>query len=137
LPDLEEIRVHLCDRCEGAWYPLGSLSAVGQTSRLSVAQTDLSVSLIPDKKTDLEATARCPVCADTMSRFTFSLAPEVKLDECLEHGTWLDDGELGTILDSIAEVHADMASFRQSKDGHQSEPFAFTARVLKALLSRA
>ena len=136
--NVSETHVYLCDECEGAWYPVGSLTAVGQTSRESVAGTELAVSLVGDKLVDLEHAARCPICRIIMNRYTFSLAPEVKLDECLEHGTWLDDGELGTIMDSIAAAHADIASLRRAKDGEAAgEPFAFTLRVLNALLSRA
>ena len=140
LPENGGVSVHLCDKCEGAWYPRGSLSAVGQGGREVVSDSDLVVSLVADTNTDLEPATHCPVCAEAMNRFTFSLAPEVKLDECVEHGTWLDDGELGTILDSIAAAHADVAALRQGRDGADGtagEPFTFTLRVLNALLSRA
>ena len=138
LPELGESQLHLCERCEGTWYPLGSLAALGQSDRQSVERTDLAVSLVGDKQVDLEKAVDCPGCGLPMNRFTFSLAPEVKLDECLEHGIWLDDGELGTILDSIADAHRDVAASEQNKEGEApGQPFAFTLRVLDALLSKS
>lgn len=138
VPEDGGLTIHLCDKCEGAWYPRGSLSALGQSGRGTVTRSDLVVSLVADTNTDVEPVTHCPVCAEGMNRFTFSLAPEVKIDECVEHGTWLDDGELGTILDSIAEAHSDIAAMRRARDGDgQVEPFTFTIRVLNALLSRA
>lgn len=143
LPELgEDVKVHLCDVCQGAWYPLGSLLRVGQCGRLSVERSELAQSLTGQKleSVDLEHPVRCPDCNQPMNRFTFSLAPTVKVDECLEHGTWLDDGELGPILDSIAESERDVADLRviMADDSDTVEHLhAFNMRLLNTLLPSA
>jgi Zn-finger nucleic acid-binding protein len=79
-----------------------------------------------------------------MSRFSYSLAPQVKIDECFDHGTWLDDGELGTIIEAVAHSSADMAKYRQgisdmrqqmdidgiARGGSALNPVAATLRLL-------
>ncbi len=136
LPASGAVQVHLCEKCEGAWYPLGSLTQVGRTTRESLNTSELSVSLVADQEVDVEAAARCPVCQEQMNRFTFPMAPEVKIDECLDHGTWLDDGELGSIIDSVSEAHRGLAELRDARQDPSGEPFVFTLKVLNTLLAR-
>jgi Zn-finger nucleic acid-binding protein len=151
LSQLSNAVIRLCPECEGAWYPHGALSAVGDASADLIEGTDLSVSLVADKleKVDLEATVECPECHQTMRRFSYSLAPEVKIDECFEHGTWLDDGELGAILESVAASREDMEKYRQAiadmrqrmdmdgiaKGSSALNPFAATLRLLNWMFS--
>jgi Zn-finger nucleic acid-binding protein len=149
LPELNDAEIYLCTDCEGTWYPSGALTAVGQSPLSAIETSQLSVSLVADKleKIDLEADVDCPVCQQKMTRFSYSLAPEVKIDECLDHGTWLDDGELGTIINSIAETQSDIREYRQKIQEKRKEmnidgvarggsnPFALTIRVLNALFS--
>lgn len=151
LPELDGAQIHLCPQCEGAWYPHGALTSVGQSSAQLLAGTDLSVSLVGDKleHVDLEAAVGCPVCQQTMSRFSYSLAPEVKIDECFEHGTWLDDGELGTIIESVAASREDLERYRQDISAMRQEmgmdgvargatlnPFAATLRLLNWMFTK-
>lgn len=142
LPASGAVEVHMCEKCEGAWYPLGSLTRVGRTTRESLNTSELSVSLVADQEVDVEAAARCPVCEAQMNRFIFPLAPEVKIDECLDHGTWLDDGELGSIIDSVTEAHLGLDELRRSRgaegsSSEEGEPFVFTLKVLNTLLARS
>ena len=146
---LEQAEVHICPECEGGWYPHGALTAVGQSSLIG---TELEASLVGDKleKVDLDADVQCPVCSEVMSRFSYTLAPQVKIDECFEHGTWLDDGELGAIVDAVAASSASMARYRQdiqdmrkemdmdgiAKGGSVLNPIALSIRVLNALFSK-
>lgn len=153
LENLGGAEVYLCQECEGAWYPHGSLGSVGQSSVDTLEASDLAVTLEGDKvdKVDLEAEAACPVCFKTMNRFSYLLAPSVKIDECPEHGTWLDDGELGEIVDAIAISTSKMARYREdiremrqemnldgiARGGSVLNPIALTMRVLNHMFSRS
>jgi Zn-finger nucleic acid-binding protein len=153
LPDLGNAEIHLCPECEGAFYPHLALGEVGQSDLKVIEGTELAVSLVGDKleKVDLEADVCCPVCSETMNRFSYTLAPQVKLDECFEHGTWLDDGELGVIIEAIAASTASMAEYRKgitdmrkemnidgiAKGGSALNPFALTIRLLNSLFSKS
>ena len=45
---------------------------------------------------------RCPVCGEFMSRRNYARRSGVIVDECREHGLWLDDGELRRISAFVA-----------------------------------
>lgn len=146
---LDGAEVHLCPECEGGWYPHGALTAVGNHSLVG---TELEASLVGDKleKVNLDADVPCPVCSQVMNRFSYTLAPQVKIDECFEHGTWLDDGELGAIVDAVAASSASMAKYRQdiqdmrkemnmdgiAKGGSVLNPIALSIRILNAMFSK-
>lgn len=148
-----DVTIHLCTRCEGAWYPRGCLADVGQSPPELIAASDLVVCLVGDKLEiiDQEAEVACPECAQTMNRFSYALAPKIKLDECQEHGTWLDDGELGAMLQAIEESSAEMARYREGIEDMRKKmdiegiirgtspynPFALTLRLLHSLFSRS
>ena len=148
-PELDGAEIFVCGNCEGAWYPEQALSRVGGASYSDIEGSALSASLVSDQthKVNLDADVACPVCQQTMSRFHYALAPEVMLDECAGHGTWLDDGELGVILNSVAEARADIDEYRRGVEEKRKEmnmtgvakgggnPFALTLRVLNALFS--
>lgn len=147
--------VHLCDKCEGAWYPQEALVAVTDTSSTNlVASSDLGVVLVADhlETVDLDQPLACPVCGQGMARFSYALSPDLKIDECMEHGTWLDDGELGTILEQLArrekeaqpgpELETERAAAQAeldaaAKGGSILNPFSLTIRALNALFSRS
>lgn len=149
--ELGGAEVYLCPQCEGGWYPHGSLTAVGQSTPEAIEGSDLGVSLVGDKleNVDLDADVECPVCSQVMNRFSYTLAPKVKIDECFEHGTWLDDGELGAIVDAIATSTASVTKYRQdiremrkemdmdgiAKGGSVLNPIALSLRILNSLFS--
>ena len=104
--EIEGSSVQACSHCEGAWYPDEALGSVTDHSFSELKETDLSPSLVPDKlaRVDLEEPVACPVCAVQMSRYTYSLTCPIELDECPEHGVWLDDGELGTLMQYLTDL---------------------------------
>lgn len=148
-PDLQDAQVHMCPQCEGAWYPRKSLNEVAQSEREWVEGSEISAVLEADKldMVDLEAPVSCPVCGDEMKRYEYALAPDVELDECPEHGIWLDDGELGVIMEKIGQnralsekARADVERVREEMGiddvargkgaGVLTYPFALTLRLL-------
>lgn len=150
-PELGDAKVHLCPSCEGAWYPESSLTALtDKVGRSEIQSSDLAPTLVGDKldTVNLEAPVFCPECGERMSRFSYALAPKTQLDECLEHGMWLDDGELGVMLDQMLARTEGLAKERQQLEAMKEEmaldqiakgamnPFGMTLRLLNSLLSR-
>ncbi|MCA9778235.1 MAG: zf-TFIIB domain-containing protein [Candidatus Eremiobacteraeota bacterium] len=154
LPDLDETHVFLCPGCDGCWYPRKSLNEVAQAERDWLAGTEIADVLEADKldAIDLDAPVSCPVCDEQMKRYEYALAPDVELDECVEHGIWLDDGELGVIMDKIAEnrdlsekARADVERVRKEMGIDDvakgkganviTYPFALTLRLLNKVFS--
>jgi Zn-finger nucleic acid-binding protein len=103
---IESSEVNACPNCEGTWYPDEALGNVTDHTFRELKATGLSPSLVPDQlaKVDLDKPVNCPECDRQMSRYTYSLACQIVLDECPEHGVWLDDGELGTLMQYLTEL---------------------------------
>ncbi len=104
---LAESRLKTCPNCEGTWYPGEALSAVTDHSLSELQESPLRPSLVADRlqSVDLEKPIDCPVCARPMMRYRYTMTCDVVLDECLEHGVWLDDGELGTLMAFLEQLY--------------------------------
>ena len=50
----------------------------------------------------------CPVCAGPLKRHVFSFDSGVVVDRCRNHGLWLDDGELASLLDYLSKGDAEI-----------------------------
>lgn len=103
---IEAAEVRACGNCEGTWYPDEALAEVTDHTFSELKQTPLAQSMVPDQlaKVDLDEPISCPECGEQMSRYTYSLTCPIVLDECIEHGVWLDDGELGTLMQYLTEL---------------------------------
>lgn len=95
-----------CGECEGTWYPGEALGTVTDHSLSELRQGPLKETLVADKleAIDLEAPISCPRCARPMMRYRYTMSCDVILDECLEHGVWLDDGELGSLMKFLEDM---------------------------------
>ena len=104
---LEESQLKTCPKCEGTWYPGEALGAVTDHSLAELKQSPLEPSLEADRldTVDLEKPINCPVCSRPMVRYRYTMTCDVVLDECLEHGVWLDDGELGSLMAFLEELY--------------------------------
>lgn len=142
--DLSE--VYACPGCEGAWYPDEALGSVTDHTFSELKATELRETMVPDRLAlvDLEQTINCPVCSETMLRYTYSLTCPIELDECPKHGIWLDDGELGTLVQylndldkRVNEKHEMLMSERNIWALHElsksSEPHSLPGEVLAVI----
>ena len=103
---IEAAEVRACSNCEGTWYPDEALAEVTDHTFSELKETPLAQRMVPDQlaKVDLDEPIGCPECGEQMSRYTYSLTCPIVLDECIEHGVWLDDGELGTLMQYLTEL---------------------------------
>lgn len=103
---IEESAVMACPNCEGAWYPGESLGEVTDQTFSQLKETGLAATMVPDKlaRVDLDQPVACPECGEKMARFSYSMTCPIVLDECPAHGVWLDDGELGTLMQYLTEL---------------------------------
>lgn len=91
----------LCRGCEGCWLDGKNLERLLDGEQ--IVGTALGVTLVEDDHgVELEAPVNCPRCARVMRRFEYGGDSQVILDACREHGVWLDDGELGSLLEYVA-----------------------------------
>lgn len=92
--------VHGCRRCGGVWVDRDTLD----TMLASAAQQGSGDGRAPDvKRRQLSMTGAvvyrpCSVCGTTMNRRNFARISGVIVDDCREHGTFFDAGELEDVL---------------------------------------
>ncbi len=100
----EGVELDRCPQGHGIWLDRGELRAVvlseiedrpvdEELSALDAAARDHGQNLLAEVS---RGPRNCPVCATAM-RITEYAGSGVAIDECLEHGVWLDDGELERI----------------------------------------
>ena len=93
---------HLCPRCEGVWVDKGALSQLVQASQEEIGRSPLSATLEANhEEIPLADLVSCPVCSKTMTRYIYCADSGIALDRCVDHGIWLDDGELAQAMDYL------------------------------------
>ena len=94
-----------CTVCAGMWIPIESFDRlVKQQSEGSELSLEGSRTKGP-KKAVLDQNVsyiKCPECDRLMNRFNFARVSGVIVDECREHGVWLDADEMGKIAAFVA-----------------------------------
>lgn len=113
---IDESVVKACPNCEGAWYPGEALGCVTDLTFNELKHTALKPSMVADQlaKIELDEPVNCPRCGVQMSRYTYSLTCPIVLDECPAHGVWLDDGELGTLMQYLTELDKRVGARQES-----------------------
>jgi len=90
--------IERCNNCFGLFFDPGELQAFLQTA---VAQTyEVNFKEITNINLDRVKINRpfryikCPECGRIMNRINFGYRSGVVMDQCKDHGVWLDNGEL-------------------------------------------
>ncbi len=97
--------VQLCGQCEGVWLRKASLRDFARVPREQMENSPLAATLVDDHPdAQVDPRLKCPVCFGDMVRFNYAGDSGVIADNCKDHGIWLDDGELGVILDFLKKV---------------------------------
>ncbi len=96
----EEQDVTFCSNCWGYWLTRAHLDAIVKNAEYafnkdeqeSVEKT-LSTQGDADRG-DEKAMIQCPECTKFMEKKLYHEKCPVEIDECAEHGVWLDTGEI-------------------------------------------
>ena len=101
---VEDVIIHHCDECDGIFVTEEDLQ---QTIKHHVGVVQVidhkTLRFILDHPRHENDTNRaykqCPVCQETMRKLTYGAVSGVLIDRCLEHGVWLDSGELQQLFE--------------------------------------
>lgn len=95
--------VHECAKCLGLWAPQDRFRQLVERAS-EVARVRHAAGDLPNPRVDGDNPSnsrveyrRCPVCAVLMARRNHQKKSGVIIDQCHEHGTWLDHRELERI----------------------------------------
>lgn len=98
-----------CDRCGGAWLGVGDLEQIADDHTPTVNRPPVDrrrlrheVRAMTGDAAEVEYRS-CPRCRDVMRRKNFGETSGVMIDECPDHGVFLDAGELEAIQHFVAK----------------------------------
>jgi len=90
--------IERCPECLGLFFDPGELEALLEQSVKNVFEISRSrlalFNLTGQTASRVATYVKCPVCAKMMNRINFGARSGVVIDQCKEHGVWLDAGEL-------------------------------------------
>ncbi len=96
--------IERCESCYGIFFDLNELEAMIENSVKGSRNVDLiklaKISEHP-RHVDIIVYRKCPVCEKTMQRKNFMGRSGVITDLCVEHGVWLDSGELRHLMEWV------------------------------------
>jgi Zn-finger nucleic acid-binding protein len=100
--------IHECGSCAGIWASLDVFEDLVRRA-MDLRRAAEAQGLPPaapraaggNPMGDQVRYRRCPVCSELMARRNFRRVSGVIVDECREHGTWLDENELEQIAGFI------------------------------------
>jgi len=114
--------IERCESCYGIFFDPNELEDMIEYSVKGSKNVDLlKLAQITEnpRYVDILVYRKCPVCQKTMQRKNFMKRSGVITDVCVEHGIWLDSGELRHIMEWVKtggiEKIKEAKSFKFSK----------------------
>lgn len=98
--------VERCDQCLGMFFDPNELQALISKCVSNVFEVDYPhmTKFFEEQRTaDIPAVRyiSCPICKQHMNRENYGQTSGVIIDKCVQHGVWLDAGELARIKDWV------------------------------------
>jgi len=100
----EDIIIHRCAACDGVFIGEACLETTIRHQTGVVHKIDYSILRFlldnPRQEHGVDREYRnCPVCTKRMNKAIYAAVSGVMIDRCLEHGVWLDSGELQQLFE--------------------------------------
>lgn len=112
--------IHACSGCHGMFVGARAWCTLVSRPELSRA----IVSKLPPRgapPSELVRLLRCPACPREMERGRFGASSTIVIDVCIDHGMWLDSGEIAAIADHAAlRARVGVAAARRATDAAES-----------------
>ena len=95
--------IERCKTCFGLFFDPGEIETLLESSVSNVF--DINLKLIKNinrdryKKDQKVKYVKCPVCRILMNRVNFGQRSGVIIDQCREHGIWVDSGEITHLME--------------------------------------
>lgn len=119
--------VERCQECMGLFFDPGELdSLVADIQKNAYTIDALQLRALRESRREEETVVYrpCPVCEKLMNRRVFQDRSGVIIDQCRDHGIWLNGGELGMILNWVkagGEILAKQAREQEESANHRRQ----------------
>jgi len=102
--ELDQVEMDYCASCNGIWLDPGELELLLHMG--NARPGPLSHALRTGGHKVWGQKRRCPVCRSKMLQVEVKGPPRVTVDRCrYGHGLWLDDRELGQLIEAAGGTH--------------------------------
>ena len=95
--------VERCERCFGLFFPVGAVQGFLDASVSPAFTINLhEIMNINEDRSTFSRPVRyikCPDCSVMMNRVNYAAMSGVVVDQCKDHGVWLDNGELVHLME--------------------------------------
>lgn len=114
------LEIYECPKCFGLWAPEDRFDSLVDRATTAARGRSAEEDLAPprvDGGNPMESTVeyrRCPTCDSLMNRRNFQKRSGVIVDQCHEHGTWLDSNELERIAGYVLSGRAAEAAMAEA-----------------------
>ncbi|MGE5472903.1 MAG: zf-TFIIB domain-containing protein [Ignavibacteriales bacterium] len=102
---VKNVNIDYCDTCQGIWCDKDELEKLAMIGRDYLSSSPIASTLKKDNqdiRSQKNSSLRCPSCGATLEKFNYSYESDIFLEACkICSGIWIDDGELGDIIDYI------------------------------------
>ncbi len=103
-----------CNHCGGIWMEAETMNKViAYLDPESIQMSEQAAQAAEAPFPPHEASPPCPMCGTAMVSFVLP-GTDVEVDRCGPHGTWLDRGELETIVRELSKSLYEMTEVRKS-----------------------
>ena len=117
---LGETGILECERCRGMWIDAATFEHICANREVQAAVIHQGADRRPDVKAEVHY-RKCVACGKVMNRLNFGRLSGTVVDVCKGHGTFLDAGELHSIVRFIQSGGLDRARQRQIDELKEEE----------------
>ncbi|HEY6873148.1 MAG TPA: zf-TFIIB domain-containing protein [Geobacteraceae bacterium] len=123
--------IERCERCYGLFFDVGEVQAFLDASVSPAFAVNLrEIATINEERSSFSRPVRyikCPECGVLMNRVNYGSMSGVVVDQCKEHGMWLDNGELVHLMEwkktgGQLLAQKESAPRQEQRDYHRSIP---------------
>ena len=115
--DYQEILNSLqCSTCKGTFISFELLEKSIMYYGLKRKKIPKKIDASDKKERNMDNLYSCPICQNTMKRFTYKISSSVIIDKCEKHGVWLNHGELKELI----EWKQSLKNFRDKEEAEEA-----------------
>jgi len=120
--EVEQVEVDYCPKCKGVWLDSGELELLAEMA--GAEPGPLSRALESGGRKAAGQKRRCPICRKKMLQVEIPGPPPVVVDKCrVGHGVWLDDRELGLLIEGAGgTAETEMLARLCGRGGKANQP---------------
>jgi Zn-finger nucleic acid-binding protein len=97
----EGVQIDSCSSCQGIWLDQGELQTIAATEEVAFSRSSIDEAIRNAKPGQDSSSASdpvaCPVCTKPARAINYQYQSGVIINVCVDHGFWLDSGELQRI----------------------------------------